>query len=179
MRVLCSRRRSRRPLPRLAPEKAREPAHVLRGGRAQPPQRHLRLGRGIQRPNTGQFAASRPGNHGRILDSFNHWDDIDVHFEGRTITSGGHGFCGIGRKRLLNILQERCQELGVESCFQTDVTDEGPYADADLVIASDGQQRHPPRYGEHFQPDIDVRLQVRVVGHTQEVRCLYLRLRGD
>ena len=40
-----------------------------------------------------------------IVGAFNHWDDIDVHFKGRTITSGGHGFCGIGRKRLLNILQ--------------------------------------------------------------------------
>lgn len=48
-----------------------------------------------------------------ILQSFNHWDDIDVHFKGRTVTSGGHGFCGIGRKRLLNILQHRCEALGV------------------------------------------------------------------
>src|SRR5919199_138053 len=43
----------------------------------------------------------------QILHDFNRWDDIDVHFKGRAITSGGHGFCGIGRKRLLNILQHR------------------------------------------------------------------------
>src|SRR5262249_35105618 len=46
--------------------------------------------------------------------------DIDVHFRGRTITSGGHGFCGIGRKRLLNILQSRCEQLGVELVFDTE-----------------------------------------------------------
>src|SRR5215204_3193118 len=42
-----------------------------------------------------------------ILRSFNHWDDIDVFFKGSKVTSGGHGFCGIGRKYLLNILQKR------------------------------------------------------------------------
>jgi anthraniloyl-CoA monooxygenase len=51
------------------------------------------------------LAAANPETARDIADSFNHWDDIDVHFKGRTITSGGHGFCGIGRKRLLNILQ--------------------------------------------------------------------------
>lgn len=49
-----------------------------------------------------------------ILQSFNHWDDIDVRIKNKSITSGGHGFCGIGRKRLLNILQERAEGLGVK-----------------------------------------------------------------
>ncbi|MGV3656139.1 MAG: bifunctional salicylyl-CoA 5-hydroxylase/oxidoreductase, partial [Noviherbaspirillum sp.] len=96
-----------------------------------------------------------------ILQAFNHWDDIDVHFKGRTITSGGHGFCGIGRKRLLNILQQRCEELGVELVFETDVADDQALAakyDADLVIASDGlNSRVRKRYEESFQPDIDTR----------------------
>ena len=59
-----------------------------------------------------------------ILQAFNHWDDIDTHFKGQVITSGGHGFCGIGRKRLLNILQERCESLGVRLVFETDVIDD-------------------------------------------------------
>ena len=42
-----------------------------------------------------------------IGDAFNHWDDIDIHFKGRSLRSGGHGFIGIGRKKLLNILQAR------------------------------------------------------------------------
>ncbi|WP_426175415.1 bifunctional salicylyl-CoA 5-hydroxylase/oxidoreductase [Massilia sp. TWR1-2-2] len=96
-----------------------------------------------------------------ILQSFNHWDDIDVQFKGRTVTSGGHGFCGIGRKRLLNILQERCEELGVKLIFETDVTDDQAVAaqyDADLVIACDGlNSRIRTRYADTYQPDIDNR----------------------
>ncbi|MDP3671249.1 MAG: bifunctional salicylyl-CoA 5-hydroxylase/oxidoreductase [Telluria sp.] len=96
-----------------------------------------------------------------ILQSFNHWDDIDVHFKGRTITSGGHGFCGIGRKRLLNILQARCEELGVRLVFETDVIDDQAVAaqyDADLVIACDGlNSRIRTRYADTYRPDIDTR----------------------
>ncbi|MDP1979354.1 bifunctional salicylyl-CoA 5-hydroxylase/oxidoreductase [Undibacterium sp.] len=96
-----------------------------------------------------------------ILQSFNHWDDIDTHFKGQVVTSGGHGFCGIGRKRLLNILQERCEELDVKLVFETDVTDDQTLAleyDADLVIACDGlNSRVRTRYEQSYQPDIDTR----------------------
>ncbi|MFZ6755847.1 bifunctional salicylyl-CoA 5-hydroxylase/oxidoreductase [Undibacterium sp. Ji50W] len=96
-----------------------------------------------------------------ILQSFNHWDDIDTHFKGQVVTSGGHGFCGIGRKRLLNILQERCEELDVKLVFETDVTDDQALAleyDADLVIACDGlNSRVRTRYAQSYQPDIDTR----------------------
>ena len=97
----------------------------------------------------------------RILQSFNHWDDIDVHIQGRTITSSGHGFCGIGRQRLLRILQERSRELGVRLMFQTEATDDQAVAaeyEADLVIASDGiNSRVRTRYAQTFRPDVDVR----------------------
>ena len=93
-----------------------------------------------------------------ILTAFNHWDDIEVNIRGRTIRSSGHGFCGIGRKRLLNILQARCEELGVELVFETDVESDEAYADADLVIASDGlNSRVRTRYAATYQPDIDLR----------------------
>ncbi|MFZ6767085.1 bifunctional salicylyl-CoA 5-hydroxylase/oxidoreductase [Undibacterium sp. Di26W] len=96
-----------------------------------------------------------------ILQSFNHWDDIDTHFKGQVVTSGGHGFCGIGRKRLLNILQERCEELDVKLVFETDVTDDQALAleyDADLVIACDGlNSRVRTRYEQSYQPDMDTR----------------------
>src|SRR6266496_1807539 len=86
----------------------------------------------------GNLRAADPKTHDEILDAFCHWDDIDVHFKGRTITSGGHGFCGIGRKRLLNILQQRCEELGVRLVFETEVADETALDGCDLVVASDG-----------------------------------------
>src|SRR5205085_4567958 len=47
----------------------------------------------------GKLAAADTPTHDAIVASFHYWDDIDVHFKGRTITSGGHGFCGIGRRR--------------------------------------------------------------------------------
>ena len=93
--------------------------------------------------------------------AFNHWDDIEVFFKGRSVRSGGHGFCGIGRKRLLNILQERCLALGVELVFETDVADDQALAaqyNADLVIASDGlNSRIRSRYADTFEPDVDLR----------------------
>ena len=96
-----------------------------------------------------------------IGDAFNHWDDIEVFFKGRSIRSTGHGFCGIGRKHMLNILQQRCEELGVQLVFETDVMDDQALAEqyqADLVIASDGlNSRIRTRYAESYQPDIDVR----------------------
>jgi anthraniloyl-CoA monooxygenase len=93
--------------------------------------------------------------------AFNHWDDIEVFFKGRSIRSTGHGFCGIGRKHLLNILQQRCEELGVQLVFETDVSDDQALAQqyqADVVIASDGlNSRIRSRYAHTYQPDIDVR----------------------
>ncbi len=90
--------------------------------------------------------------------AFNHWDDIELHFKGRCICSGGHGFVGIGRKKLLNILQARCEAVGVELVFETDVDNDEDYADADLVIASDGiNSRLRQKYAATFQPDIVTR----------------------
>src|SRR6187551_2454280 len=60
------------------------------------------------------ITANDPVSAKPITKEFAHWDDIDVHFKGETITSGGHGFIGIGRKRLLEILQERARDLGVD-----------------------------------------------------------------
>ena len=102
-----------------------------------------------------------PVSAAEINAAFNHWDDIDIHIGGRTIRSGGHGFIGIGRKRLLNILQARCEALGVKLVFEADVSDDQALArqyNADLVIASDGlNSRIRTRYAESFQPDIDTR----------------------
>ena len=94
----------------------------------------------------------------RIIDSFAHWDDIEIHFKGHVITSHGHGFCGIERRRLLDILQERAQELRVELAFEREIADIAPFADADLVVASDGiNSRIRAAYAEHFQPEIEWR----------------------
>ncbi|MGE0802508.1 MAG: bifunctional salicylyl-CoA 5-hydroxylase/oxidoreductase, partial [Lautropia sp.] len=106
----------------------------------------------------GNLQAADPPSAAEILDAFNHWDDIEVNIRGHKIVSGGHGFCGIGRKRLLNILQRRCEELGVELVFETDVTNDEDYADCDLLIAADGlNSRIRTKYQHVYQPDIDMR----------------------
>ncbi|HQZ06555.1 MAG TPA: bifunctional salicylyl-CoA 5-hydroxylase/oxidoreductase [Burkholderiaceae bacterium] len=102
-----------------------------------------------------------PTSGALIADALNHWDDIEVFLRGRSVRSGGHGFCGIGRKHLLNILQERCLQVGVELVFEKDVADDQALAteyQADLVIACDGlNSRIRTRYADVFQPDIDNR----------------------
>ena len=93
-----------------------------------------------------------------IEQAFNHWDDIELHFKGQVIRSGGHGFVGIGRKKLLNILQERCEQLGVKLVFEAEVDSDLDFPDADLVIACDGiNSRIRSRYEAVVRPDIVVR----------------------
>ncbi|MBV9026995.1 MAG: bifunctional salicylyl-CoA 5-hydroxylase/oxidoreductase [Candidatus Eremiobacteraeota bacterium] len=89
-----------------------------------------------------------------ITRAFAHWDDISVHFRGSTIRSGGHGFCGIARKRLLEILQRRAQEVGVDLKFRTEVGDvEALRRDCDLLVGSDGvNSRVRSTFASRFAP---------------------------
>ena len=100
-----------------------------------------------------------PASAAIITKEFAHWDDIDVHFKGETITSGGHGFIGIGRKRLLEILQERARALGVALHFNSECDPADPkWRDYDLVIASDGiNSRFRDAHADAFGVDEDVR----------------------
>jgi anthraniloyl-CoA monooxygenase len=93
-----------------------------------------------------------------IQEAFNHWDDIELRFKGRVLRSGGHGFVGIGRKKLLNILQARCEALDVKLAFEQEVDSDADFPDADLIIASDGiNSRVRSKYAEVFRPDIVTR----------------------
>lgn len=100
-----------------------------------------------------------PDSAATITREFAHWDDIDVHFRGETVTSGGHGFIGIGRKRLLEILQDRARELGVVLHFNAECDPADPkWKDYDLVIASDGiNSRFRDAQPEAFGVNVDVR----------------------
>lgn len=99
-----------------------------------------------------------PETAATIEDAFNHWDDIELVFKGRKIRTTGHGFVGIGRKKMLNILQDRCVELGVELVFEHEVTGDEEFPDADLIISSDGvNSRIRNKYADVFQPDMVVR----------------------
>ncbi|RYF58187.1 MAG: bifunctional salicylyl-CoA 5-hydroxylase/oxidoreductase [Comamonadaceae bacterium] len=109
----------------------------------------------------GNLRIADPVSAQTISDAFNHWDDIEIHFKGERLRSQGHGFIGIGRKHLLNILQARCEAVGVDLVFETDISDDRALADrygADLVIAADGaNSRIRNRYAEVFKPDVQMR----------------------
>jgi anthraniloyl-CoA monooxygenase len=85
----------------------------------------------------GNIAAADPPTYERIVAEFVHWDEIDVHFRGRTIRAGGQGFAGIARKRLLAILQARAEELGVVLRFEAEATSADGAA-AEVLVIADG-----------------------------------------
>ncbi|MBC8068480.1 MAG: bifunctional salicylyl-CoA 5-hydroxylase/oxidoreductase [Deltaproteobacteria bacterium] len=103
----------------------------------------------------GNFLAADRATHERITAEFVHWDRIDTHVDGKVISSGGHGFSGVARRRLLNMLQERCVELGVELRFEREVPGPAAFPDADLVVAADGiNSRTRDALADVFKPDV-------------------------
>lgn len=105
--------------------------------------------------------ANDPVSAKSMKDELIHWDYIDVTINGQTERSGGHGFIGIGRKRMLQILSERAAELGIKQEFSTEVHLEDlqtRFADADLIVAADGLNSKV-RNSDHkgFDCDIEMR----------------------
>jgi anthraniloyl-CoA monooxygenase len=138
--------------------KKQDPSHRVRVIERNKPYDTFGWGVVFSDQTLGNLQVADPESAAEVLAAFNHWDDIEVNIRGHKMRSGGHGFIGIGRKRLLNILQRRCEGLGVELVFETDAQGEQDYPDADLVIASDGlNSRIRTKYGATFQPDIDLR----------------------
>lgn len=90
---------------------------------------------------------------------FARWSDIDIHFRDEILTVGGQGFAAMSRKELLELLQRRCAELGVDVWFSTPAP---PIAELeagyDLVLASDGiNSQIRATYAESFGPSLDPR----------------------
>jgi anthraniloyl-CoA monooxygenase len=117
----------------------------------------------------GGIEHADPAIHAAMQAEFARWDDIDVHFRGERITSGGHGFAAMTRKRLLELLQDRAHELGVRIHFRTDAPDVTELSRThDLVLAADGlNSTVRARYAETFKPTLDNR------------RCKYMWLATD
>jgi anthraniloyl-CoA monooxygenase len=106
----------------------------------------------------GNLHTNDPVSSKAIRDSFVYWDDIAVHYRGTVMRSSGHGFSGIGRKRLLNILQDRARSLGATIEFETEAAPPDSYRDFDIVVGADGvNSRVRAAYAGAFKPDIDVR----------------------
>jgi anthraniloyl-CoA monooxygenase len=105
----------------------------------------------------GHLAAADPESHAQITAQFARWDDIEIHVGGEVLRSTGHGFCGLERKALLNILQTRAQELGVRVEFEHEIKSLADVK-ADLIVACDGVAS-PVRdaLAAELQPRVDVR----------------------
>jgi len=102
------------------------------------------------------FRGADEETYRRITETFARWDAIDVHFRGEMIRSGGHGFCGMKRMRLLEILQGRAAELGVRMEFGREVTSYDEFAAYDVLVGADGINS-PMRthFASTFEPEID------------------------
>jgi anthraniloyl-CoA monooxygenase len=103
--------------------------------------------------------ANDPVSGRTITDEFAHWDDIDVHIHGQCVRSSGHGFIGIGRKRLLEILSRRARELDVQIHYETECSPQlADWDEWDLVIAADGaNSRFREAHADEFGVDIQER----------------------
>ena len=141
--------------------KLQDPTHVVTVVERNRPFDTFGWGVVLSDQTLGNLRAADPVSAQLIGDAFNHWDDVEMFFKGKSVRSGGHGFCGIGRKKLLNILQERCLALGVDLVFEADVQDDQALAaqySADLVIACDGlNSRVRTRYENTYKPDVEMR----------------------
>ncbi len=106
-----------------------------------------------------RLAEADPETLRRIRAEFAHWDDIDVHYRGQVLSSTGHGFAGLGRMKLLEILSARCEELGVDLRFSTEVRDfDALSAEYDLVLGADGvNSAVRAHWADRFRPRLDWR----------------------
>lgn len=139
--------------------KLRDPSHEIVVIERNKPDDTFGWGVVLSDETLDNLAANDPVSAESIREHFAYWDDIAVVFRGTRTLSTGHGFCGIGRKQLLILLQARARELGIELRFETEVESASHYkSDYDLVIAADGlNSKTRTEYADHFKPDIDVR----------------------
>ncbi|HEY4243075.1 MAG TPA: FAD-dependent monooxygenase [Kofleriaceae bacterium] len=108
----------------------------------------------------GNLAAADPETHAQITQDFARWDDIEIHAGNEVFRSTGHGFCGIERKRLLQILQARAAELGVRVHYERGIgLDELRVLERpDVIVACDGAASTiRDQLAAELAPSVDVR----------------------
>ena len=106
----------------------------------------------------GGLAEADPESFAAIQERFATWTDIETFVGGARVRSTGHGFCGLSRKELLLVLQERARELAVDLRFESEVSDPAELAGFDLVVGADGVNSGVrERYREAFRPTLDWR----------------------
>jgi len=104
------------------------------------------------------FREADEATHDAITSHFEHWDDIDIYFKGKVLTSTGHGFAGMSRHKMLLLMQERCAELGIKMNFEHRIENPEELRDCDLLYAADGVNSVAREvWKEHFKPNVDFR----------------------
>ena len=86
----------------------------------------------------GEFLKRDMQSYELIRSKFAYWDDIIIARDGLNVSIAGNGFCGCSRKTLLQLLQQRCSEEGVNLHFEQNVEDLSRFKDADIILAADG-----------------------------------------
>ena len=138
--------------------KLRNPAHEVVVIERNKPDDTFGWGVVLSEDTLGNLDANDSVSAAAIRNSFVYWDDVAVHYRGAVMRSGGHGFSGIGRQRLLNVLQARARSLGVDLRFETEAQSLDAYKDYDLIVGADGvNSRVRAAHADVFKPDIDVR----------------------
>src|SRR6201990_2653755 len=104
------------------------------------------------------FEAADRETYDEITRRFARWGEIDVHYRGEVMTSGGHGFSALARVDLLGVLQRRAAALDVDLRFNTEVDGAGLEQAFDLVVAADGvNSTLRRRHADAFGPSLDRR----------------------
>jgi len=105
----------------------------------------------------GTLEAADAPTHAAIVDAAERWEPFDLVVDGRRHRSRGHGFASLLRTDLLDLLQDRCAEVGVDLAFERAVDDpRGLAAEADLLVGADGiASGVRDAYAEAFDPRLD------------------------
>lgn len=90
--------------------------------------------------------------HDLIVPAMETWTDLVVVHRGTPVRIDGIGFAGIGRLRLLQLLQRRLASVGIAPVYEHAVASGAELAGYDLVVAADGvnslvRQCHGDRFG--------------------------------
>jgi len=136
--------------------KRADPAHEITVVERNAPDATFGWGVVFSEETLGALRDADHPSYTEISDTFARWSAIDVVYGGRTVRSGGHVFSAIARRRLLEILQRRCRDVGVELAFQREAPDLELFADRDLVVAADGVNSTARRLlAPHLRPTLD------------------------
>lgn len=103
-----------------------------------------------------EFLMRDPDSYELIRSSFAYWDDLDVVRNGERVRISGNGFCGCSRKTLLQLLQQRCREVGVNLHFEHNINDVCELSDSDIIVACDGinssvRDKFSAEFGTHIE----------------------------